>query len=152
MSEPTTTFRFNRNYKDLEQVAAYYPAYLTVYERMTEAGAYPYNDNFKGRIPGIEGPDEDTAIYLLQGMRSMRELEAKVDAALADGYEAVDRDTVQGTTKYATIVHYGYYMGGTGWNVWKDARLVRNGSNVVVLPKGKRTNGFLLQAKVMVKR
>ena len=58
---------FSKDYKDLEQVGEFYPAYLAVYESLRAAGEYPYNDSFKGRIPGIEGPQEDTAIYLLQG-------------------------------------------------------------------------------------
>ena len=73
------SWKFNGNYYDRVQVEEFYPAYLAVYEELKAAGKYPYNDLFNGRIPGIEGPDEDTAIYMLQGIRLVREREARKD-------------------------------------------------------------------------
>ncbi len=147
------TFIFNKNYKDLGQVAEFLDRYLAVYAEITGAGDYPYDDSFKGRIPGIEGPNEITAIYLLQSTRHIMELNAQIDAAVLDGCQLLDAEAVTGTTRYARIVQYGFYVGGTGWKEWADARLVRMTTqrSTMVLPKGRRTNGFLVHGKLLVK-
>lgn len=156
MTETASTgFTFDRNYDNHDQVAEFLPAYLQVYNEIIDAGEYPYNDSFKGRIPGIAGPDEDKAIYLLQGLRALQELEAQVAAALAEGYEHITE--LDGITKFRMVVHYGFYMGGTGWQQWPDARLVPPGAgrfpeSWCVLPKGRRTNGVLLSAKILALR
>lgn len=153
------TWTFNRNYDDKEQVAEFLPRFLEVKAEILDAGAYPYNDSFKGRIPGIEGPNEDSAIYLLQGAAHLQDLERKIDAYLADGFEKID--SLAATTKFKCVVHYGFYMGGTGWTEYKDARLIPQdrpkqaavtGNIRAVLPKGRRTHGHLIHGKVLVKR
>lgn len=154
------SFTFNKKYDDHDQVAEFFPAYMAVYEEITGAGRYPYNDSFKGRIPGIEGPNEDTAIYLLQGTRYLQELQVQIDAALADGCEPLDSLDIE--TKFSRVIHYGFYMGGTGWQEWNDARLIPQdrpkqaaitGGIKAVLPKGKRTHGhFISGGKILVKR
>jgi hypothetical protein len=149
------SFRFDRNYDNKDQVAEFLPEFLAVHAEITDAGEYPYNDSFKGRIPGIEGPDEDTAIYLLQTLKSLRELDALVAERLAEGYEHIT--ALDGITKFRVVVHYGFYMGGTGWQQWPDARLVPPGAaryprSWSVLPKGRRTNGVLLSHKIMALR
>lgn len=133
-------------------MAEFFPTYMAVYEEITAAGHYPYDSSFKGRIPGITGPSEDTAIYLLQGTRHLRELQVQIDAALADGCEPLDSLDVE--TKFSRVIHYGFYMGGTGWQEWKNARLIPHdsGSIKAVLPKGKRTHGHYVSGKVLVKR
>jgi hypothetical protein len=148
--ETTTTFRFDRDYKNTEQVRPYLRAFLAAHAEIVGAGQYPYNASFKGKV-GAEGPDEDTAIYLLQTLKELDELRAKVAGALADGFEQVDH-LDEGVTKYRVVVHYGWYMGGTGWQAWDDARLVIQHRSRFVMPKGKRTNGHLLSGKVLVKR
>lgn len=153
------TWRFNRNYDDKEQVAEFLPRFLEVKAAIIEAGGYPYNDSFKGRIPGIEGPDEDSAIYLLQQSAHLQDLDSKVTAYLNAGFEKIE--TVDAITKFARVVHYGFYTGGTGWQEWQDARLVPqdrpqqaavSGKIKAVLPKGRRTRGNLIWGKVLVKR
>jgi hypothetical protein len=150
----TAVWQFNKNYKDHDQVEAFYADFLKVYEELVAAGQYPYNDSFKGRIPGAEGPDEDTAIYLLQNLRRLKELDGMIEQYIAEGGERIEH--LDETTKFASIVNYGFYMGGTGWTEWHDARLVpdqRTGAPQWVLPKGKRTRGNLLQnSLVLVKR
>ncbi len=155
----TTTFRFNKDYKDLDQVAQFLPAFLDVYTDIVATGRYTYNDSFRGRIVGLDAAtpkDEDTAIYMLQTLKNIRELEAKVESCLADGYAPVDSDSLTTTTKFHKIVEYGFYMGGTGWREWTEARLVPSskpaGGWLTVLPKGKRTHGHLINGKVLVKR
>lgn len=59
------SWTWDNDYRNLKQVEEFYPAYLAIYEPLRAAGQTAYNDLFKGRIPGIEGPREDTAIYLL---------------------------------------------------------------------------------------
>ncbi len=147
------TFTFNKDYRDLGQVAEFFDRYLAVYAEITAAGQYPYDDSFKGRIPGIEGPNETTAIYLLQSTRHIMDLNAQVDAAVADGCQLLDAEGVEGTTKYARVVQYGFCVGGTGWKEWTDARLVRMTTqrSTMVLPKGRRTHGFLVFGKLLVK-
>lgn len=150
----TTTFRFNRNYHDHDQIAEFMPAYTARYDELAATGKYPYNDSFKGHIPGIEGPDEDTAIYLCQSKRHLNEHAAKIEAALADGYRHLDRAEVTATpVRYRSVVHHSFQNGETGWEEWADARLLtfNQGRSIGVLPKGKQTRGHLLTSQIMVK-
>jgi hypothetical protein len=148
-------FRFDRDYDNKGQVAEFLPEFLAVHAEITGADEFPYNDSFKGRIAGIAGPDEDTAIYLLQNLKALNELDALVAKRLAEGYEEITE--LDKITKFKVVVHYGYYMGGTGWQQWPDARLVPPGAaqypkSWCVLPKGRRTNGVLLQGKILALR
>jgi len=143
---------FNRNYKDLAQVAGFWPDYLAVYAELTCAGLYPYNDSFKGRIPGIEGPGEVTAIYLLQQTRSLRNMELKVERHRDDGWRDFDPGEVtSGPVRYAGVAEYGFYMGGSGFQKWDRPRLTMSGSSVVLLAGRARVNGSLLSGKLLVK-
>lgn len=147
-------FQFNRNYHDLDQVAEFFPAYMAVFRELEAAGEYAYNDSFKGRIAGLvveTSRDEDSAIYLLQHTRHMRDYQTKVDAYLAGGFEPLDVFPEE-ATKFAGVVHYGWRNGEDGIAEWRDARLLTFDGSRVVLPKGKRTNGFRLSGKVLVKR
>jgi hypothetical protein len=137
------TFTFDKNYKNLDQVAPFYEAYTAVRAELEAAGKYNYNDSFKGRIVGIEGPNEDTAIYLLQTLHSIREMMAEVDAFVAEG--ATPIDTLNGPTRFAKVMRYGWYLGGTGLATYEDVRVVPdqiNGRPQCILPKGRRTNGY----------
>lgn len=149
----TTAWRFNRDYDDYTQVEPFLAAFLTVHAEVAH-GDLAYNDDFKGRIPGIAGPDEDRAIYMLQTLKSLNELAARVDQYLADGGERIEK--LSETTKFASVVRYGWYVGGTGWHEWKDARIIpheETGAPRFVLPKGKRTNGHLLDGgHILAKR
>ena len=146
------TWTWNNDYKDLGQVEEFYPAYLAVYEPLRAAGQTPYNDLFKGRIPGIEGPREDTAIYMLQTLRSVREMEAQVAEHRVAGWRDVDTAEIgDRPVRFAGIVEYGFYMGGTGFREWESARLTRHFSSWAVLPGRNRTNGHLVAGKLLVK-
>jgi hypothetical protein len=104
------SWAWNNDYKDLGQVEPFYPAYLTVYEQLRAAGGYPFNADFKGRIPGIEGPREDTAIYLLQKLRSIRDMEAKVTGHRAAGWRDVDLAELDGgPVRFAGVAEYGWH-------------------------------------------
>lgn len=161
---PTNTeWVFNRNYHDHDQVAQFWPAYKAVYDELVADGQYPYNDSFKGRIPGIEGACEDTAIYLLQGTRHLNDLQVKIDAAVAEGCQPLDPDFT-GPEKFRRVINYGWSTGGTGWTEWPDARISRcnNGrptdtdpfgsgpAQYRVLPKGARTRGYTIYGSILV--
>jgi len=142
--------RKNRN--DLGQVAEFYPAYLARYTELREARQYPYNDSFKGHIPGIEGPDEDRAIYMLQTLHRVREMEATIAERRADGWRDLDPAEVSGSlVRFAGVAQYGFYVGGTGWQEWERPRLTRVNSSLWVIPAGKRTHGHMISGRVLVK-
>lgn len=162
MTDTAAGYRFNKDYNDLEQVAEYLPAFLARLAALESAGQYRYNDSFKGHVPGIEGPDEDTAIYLLQSLERQQEQDAKVAALLADGYEYVT--SVTEPVRCAHVVLYAERCNSSLWAEYHDARLVpspygRNNYADVpddypygVLPKGKRTNGHMISGRrVLVK-
>lgn len=136
-------FVFNKQYRDLEQVAPFLADFNRVYDEIRASGQYTYNDSFRGRVPGIEGPDEDRAIYLLQQLHDLRLNEARVEAMLADGYELVER--LDGTTKFSRVAlmpHEGYV--GTGpITEFTEARVVPgdDGRPRYVLRKRKRNYG-----------
>lgn len=148
------TFVFDKNYNNLEQVAPFWDDYVKVFEEVTADGAYPYDDSFLGRIPGIEGDNEKTAIYLLQHTRHLKDLNAQVAAAYDNGYVDFEQSMVdEKPVRFSSIVNYGFYSGGTGWKQYDEARLLRlHNGTLAVLPKGKRTNGYYLSGgKVLVK-
>ena len=141
----TTPFTFDKNYDNNEQVRPFYAAYSTVRAELEAAGQYPYNDSFKGRIPGIEGPSEDTAIYLLQTMHDLDDMREKVAA-----FGGVDAATLPvGETWRGDVAKYGWYMGGTGWQVYKDHRIERNSRGDVLLTAPRKRNGFYALGSVL---
>lgn len=146
-------WRFDRDYSNHAQVEPFLPAFLVVHAEIVAAGEYPYDDSFKGRVPGIEGPDEVTAIYMLQTLKRLQAIETLVDEYLANGFTMIE--TLAETTRFATIVNYGFYVGGTGWKEWHEARLVPHEKThrpFAVLPKGRRTRGPLISGgKVLAK-
>jgi hypothetical protein len=150
-------FTWNNDYQDLEQVAEWLPAFTAIRDQITSAGGYPYNDDFKGKIPGIMGDREDTAIYLLQGLYRQREMQARLDAWLADGFRPVD--SLPGIRKFAHVILYRHAEGtrtpdrSGQWSEYQDARLVPDtdprqaelaGRISYLLPKGKRSRGTYL--------
>lgn len=156
-----SAFTFNRNYRDNEQVRPYFADYCAVRAELIPSGRGSewicYNIDFKGRIASLVGTDdknEDTAIYLLQNMYTLDAEKEREAAFIADGgREVTHAEVTEGTVIRGTIVHRGFYMGGTGWQQWDSARLIstHGGRSLVVLPKGKRTNGHLIHGRVLVK-
>ena len=145
-------FTWNRDYKDLEQVAEWLPEFKELRAAMISAGEYPYNDSFKGKIPGIAGEREDTAIYLLQGLFRQREMAARVAGWLGDGLRPLSE--LGAVTKFRRVVLYKADRSGE-WYEYADARLVPEtkphqaevtGRISMLLPKGKRTHGVLVGA------
>jgi hypothetical protein len=134
-------WRFNKDYKDYEQVRQFLPAFMVRLAELEAAGKYRYNDSFKGHIPGIEGPSEDSAIYMLQKLEQWNAEQAREQALLDSGYVYVTE--LEAVTRYKHVVLVRSRDMGDGWADWADARLVpRDGRPWAVLPKGRRTNGY----------
>lgn len=143
-----TGVTFVKDYDDDEQMRPFMPGYLAVRADIEANGRYPYNEYFKGRIEGIEGPTEDYAIYKLQQTYARDLLAEKVDAFMASGGRRIDA-LEAGVTLRGTVVGYGFYLSGTGWSQWDDARLrVDERGRPIVTPKGKR-NGLHVQGTVL---
>jgi hypothetical protein len=148
LTDPGTSWAFDGEYGNLAQVEQFLPDFLAVLAELEAAGQYRYNDSFKGRIPGLDGPHEDAAIYLLQGLERQNKQDAKVAALLADGYEWID--TIDKTTRFAHIVFVPQGRMGGEWREYTDARLgIFPGSHnsLFVIPKGRRTNGYLASGR-----
>ena len=144
---------WNKDYKDLGQVEEFYPAYLAVYEPLHAAGQTPYNDLFKGRIPGIEGDREDTAIYLLQQLRSVREMQAQIAEHREAGWRDFDPAEIDGgPVRFAGVAEYCGTMAATvsGNGKTRGSRAMATRS-VMVLAGRARTNGHLAAGKLLVK-
>ena len=151
--EPLKPFVFDQNYHNVEQVRPFFAEYSAVRAEIDGDGDYSYNDSFKGCIPTLAATDdknEDTAIYLLQTMHQLDALAVRKADFLASG--GVDASSIErGKTVRGTVAVYGFYMGGTGWREYEDARLTRNEHDrLVIIPKGKR-NGRVPLGAVMIR-
>ena len=146
-------FVFDKDYRNNEQVRPFFAEYSAVRAELDAAGEYPYNDSFRGRIPSLaaaDGKNEDTAIYLLQTMHGLDAVAVRKADFLAGG--GVDAYSIEpGKPVRGTVVVYGFYVGGTGWKEYEDARLVRDVRNrLLIIPKGKR-NGLRIDRPAMVR-
>jgi hypothetical protein len=156
------TWVFDRNYRNLGQVEEFYPAYRTVFEELQAAEKYPYNAEFKGRIPGIEGSGEDTAIYLLQCLRALHETQAQIDERREAGWRDFDPGELgEAPKRFAHVAEYAIYhpdshaagitVGGSGLRQWDNARVTRFHISLVVLPGRNHVNGHLVSGRLLVK-
>jgi hypothetical protein len=145
------TFKFNKDYKDLAQVEHLWEPYMRRFSELEAAGQYPYNASFAGSIPGAAGDNEDTAIYLLQKLRAIREDSAKLADFLASGgREVTEMD--DGEVLRGTVAEFGFYMGGSGFRVREGVRLVaRNGKPSAIFPPRARTRGFMVEGRVFIR-
>ena len=134
---------FDRKNFDPEQVRDLQPAYSARRADLEAAGLYTYNDSFKGHL-GVEfasDRDEDFAIYSLQKLHDLDDMARKVEAFKAEGGEVIE--TLEGIKRFRKVARFGWYVGGTGWQVFEDVRVVpRHGRPDVAIPKGKRTHGY----------
>lgn len=150
MTTKTRPFVFDKDYDNLAQVAHLYEAYIARYRELQQAGTYPYNDLFKGRIEGLvaEDRDEDTAIYLLQVTRRVREYEAEVQTLRDEGYwgpTVPSRGTHLTKCASVAIVSREYKHYGT-IRVFEGGRLYsEDGRITAVLPKGTRKHGHAVR-------
>ncbi len=96
-------FLFNNKYSDLEQVRPYYQDFLEVFNKIEGTR---YNSLFEGKIKGIEGKDEKTAIYLLQQLNTELNKEKIIKKAIEDGYKYPKYTGVR-NVKYNKILQVG---------------------------------------------
>ena len=156
-------WEWNNNYRDLTQVEPWYPQYKVIHQELAAAGRYPYNDCFKDRILDIAGePHEDTAIYLLQMLRSLHETKDKLTQHLAAGWRHLAPAELNGPpVRFAGVAEYaihhadshatGLTVTGSGWREWENARVTRLHSSIMVLPGRNRTNGHITSGPLIVK-
>jgi hypothetical protein len=142
-------FVWDRSYDNNEQVRPYFAGYLAVRAEMDALGKYPYDDDFLGKIPGLEGPNEATGIYMLQTMHRLDEVAVKVSDFKEAG--GVDGDSIEDGRVYrGTVAVYGFYSGGTGYHEYPGARLAKDGRGRLVMTEKKKRNGVHLHGTVMI--
>ena len=134
-------YTFNKNYEDHEQVAEFYEEFKKLKTEIEAREEYPSNSRFEGKIAGIAGDDEKTAIYLLQQMDTDKTRQEKINDLLKDGYiEVVPEDG--GSTKYESVVKVGNDHSEAGTNEYPKARIVFAEKRMYIVPKGNRTRGY----------
>ena len=145
--DTATPFVFDRDYKNTEQVRPYLADFLAVKRELTAAGKYPYNDSFKGKIPGLAGStdkNEDTGIYLLQTLADLDDIRARAQAAIEAGaYRLAER--LPAPAERGTLIRSGWYMGGTGWKEIASAQVKldeQTGRVLFRLPRQKNWRTF----------
>ena len=156
-AEDPAPFVWDNNYRNDEQVRPYMDDFLRVYAELDRGRGFVYNDDFRGRIPALAGEHEDTGIYMLQNLKRLDELEVTKAEFLASGGRKVEvSDLTPGQTLRGTVVHAGFYMGGTGWQVREGARLrildPRPGYECFeVIEKGKRRGSMIRGGDVYIR-
>lgn len=131
-------FTFNKNYKDLDQVATFYDEYLLVRESLD---GFAYNDCFMGRIAGLAGEDEATGVYLLQQLHTEKERQQKIEQLLADGYEQL-KPKEGGSEKFDNVVKVGNNNSRAGSDEFPKAKVWFAEGRMFIVPKGNRTRGY----------
>lgn len=132
------TFKFNGNWNNLDQVKPFYKQFKQVKDNMN---SYPYNDNFIGKIDGLAGDDEKTAIYLLQQLDTDNKRQTKIDELLNNGYKKVIPQS-GGSCKYESIVKVGNNFSKDGVDEYPKAKIWFADGHMFIVPKGHRTRGY----------
>lgn len=140
-------------------VEPYWVAYLARRAVLDAAGKFPYDDDFKGCLPGLDPatsrttPEaEGTAVYLLQQRHRRTQDRAARDAFLAAGGRPVTAaDVPEGVQLRGDVAEFGFYTGGTGFQVRRGVRVRGDGhGRLFVLPHRARTRGVYLQGEVFI--
>ena len=134
-------FKFDNNYDNLGQVLKFYPEFIAIHEELTAEGVYPGNAQFKGKITGLAGDNEDTAIYLLQQLKTDNMRQFKIDELIQDGYSKVEPEQ-GGHKKYESVVKVGNDNSRAGVNEYPGAKIWFAEGNMYIVPKNNRTRGY----------
>ena len=136
-------FKFNKNYKDLKQVERFYPDFKKIYNNITAEGYFAYNSLFEGKIKGIEGKDEDTAIYLLQQLETQKNRDKKIEGLLKDGFKKIE--TGEGIKKFKKVVMVGTDYSRDSIKEFEKAKILfEKGYANFIIPKGYSKRGIIL--------
>ena len=136
-------FKFNGNYEDLEQVKEFYPDFARLYKEMKDNDKYPYNDDFKGKIKGIE-EDEDCAIYLLQHLQTENNKQEKISKLLKEGYSEIREGN--GMVKFEKVVMVGTNHSKDSTREFEKARILfKEDGERWIVPKGNKTRGLFVR-------
>jgi len=134
-------FKFNKDYEDLEQVKTYYSKFKKIYDNLKAKGEYPYNNYFEGKIKGIEGNDEKTAIYLLQQLRREINRQKKIQELKDKGFKEIK--TLPKEQKFDDIIVVGTNYSIDSTKEFEKARIFEEDKgNFFILPKGHSNSGF----------
>lgn len=151
-------FVWNRKHGDFEQVRPYMDEFLAVYDQVKKpAAGFVPDSEFVGRIPSLEGTEPreyERAIYMLQSLRR-RDIVAKQveEFTQAGGREITVHDLKRGQELRGTVVRYGWYVDGTGFQVLEGVRLRKNvrTGELEYVEKGKRNGVGIHGGRVMIK-
>lgn len=149
-----SAWRFNGDYRDLSQVDQFITAYNLQLMTLEATGRHPYNDSFLGSLGGTFATlkDERTAIYLCQGVKHLMATALKVNEAWDDGCRPITVDDLEDEPRrHKRIVHFGWYMDGSGFQEWQGARMARNRRSIVVFKPRARTSCYRLDGAVMAR-
>jgi len=146
------SYTFDKNYENHEQVIDFYGAFKKLKSEIEAQGKYPSNSQFEGRITGIAGNDEKTAIYLLQQLDTDKTIQKKIDNLLESGYTEVTPEE-GGSIRYESIVKVGNDHSRAGTDEYPKARLFFADKRMFIVPKGNRTRGYCVfpDSRVYVK-
>jgi hypothetical protein len=136
-------FKFDENYENLKQVEKFYPEFKKLYDNITEKGNFAYNYLFEGKIKGIEGEDEKTAIYLLQNLETQKNKEKKIKELLENGFNRIDKG--EGTQKFNKIVIVGTDYSEDSTKEFENVRIMFKDENTkFIIPKGYSKRGLYI--------
>lgn len=150
-------FEWDGHYDNLEQVRPYLEQFEELKRELQEAGHYPYNDSFVGKIDGLADSErEDTGIYLLQRLSREEARQRQLDEARAQGFEDL---TARPPSQYEYVGHGGEQRQERFAEIivstehstqrYRKGRVVfsrkLDGAPWVVMPKGARTRGRLIE-------
>lgn len=150
----TATWTFNGNYKDLAQVDPFIGYYTTRLNDILAAGMFPYNDSFKGHLGATfaTSKDEDSAIYLCQGVKHLIATAHKVNEAWNAGLRPIAiHDLSNQPRKFERVIEFGWYMDGSGFADYTNVRLLEHHHTIVILRPRQRTNGSIVFGQVLAR-
>lgn len=148
---PKGWMRLGRDERDA-LVEPFYADYLARRKALGKAGVLVfYNSHFRNYIPGIDAAsgtsddDRETAIYHLQDRYDREQDKAKLAKFVERGAVQITPESfAPGEVRRGTVAVVGEYMGGTGFRLYKDVRVLVQRGYLVALPKGAKKYGYPL--------
>lgn len=141
-------FKFDKNYNNLNQVRPFYEEFKKIKEKLQKSGnhMYKYNSTYKGRIKGIAGEDEMTAIYLLQHLQTAENREYTIKHLIESGFKEITLKNKAETVKYKEVIQVGTSYSDDDVKKFEGARVhfsdTGRGLKIWILPKGARVKGY----------